>query len=84
MVRVGSGEVFDVAIDIRRDSRTFGQWEFIVLSGDNKNQLWIPKGFAHGFFVLSEIADFEYKGTDYYDPLDEGTIFWNDPDIGIV
>ena len=83
MVRVVRGEVYDVAIDIRPDSQTFGEWEAVILSDKNKKQFWIPPGFAHGFLVLSDIADFEYKCTDYYDPLDEGSILWNDPDLNI-
>ena len=77
------GEVYDVAVDIRKNSPTFGQWEGIVLSEYNKKQLWVPPGFAHGFVVTSDIADFEYKCTDFYDPSDEGSIIWNDPDLGI-
>lgn len=84
LVRVVSGAVFDVAVDIRKNSKTFGQWESFILSEENKKQLWIPPGFAHGFVVLSETADFEYKCTDYYDPLDEGSILWNDPDLNIA
>ena len=83
LVRVVSGEVFDVAVDIRPESATFGRWEGVVLSALNKRQFWVPPGFAHGFVVLSDIADFEYKCTDYYDPTDEGAIRWNDPDLGI-
>lgn len=83
LVRVVRGEVYDVAIDIRPDSQTFGEWEAVILSDKNKKQFWIPPGFAHGFLVLSDIADFEYKCTDYYDPLDEGSILWNDPDLNI-
>ncbi|MBE02759.1 dTDP-4-dehydrorhamnose 3,5-epimerase [Marinobacter lutaoensis] len=83
LVRVVHGEVFDVAVDLRRRSPTFGQWEGVYLSGDNKRQVWVPPGFAHGFLVLSEFADFEYKCTDYYDPSDEGAIVWNDPDLAI-
>ena len=83
LVRVVAGEVYDVAVDIRKDSATFGQWEGVVLSGENKRQFWVPPGFAHGFLVLSDYADFEYKCTDYYDPSDEGAIRWNDPDIYI-
>ena len=83
LVRVVHGEVFDVAVDLRRRSPTFGQWESVYLSGDNKRQVWVPPGFAHGFLVLSEFADFEYKCTDYYDPSDEGAIVWNDPDLAI-
>ncbi|WP_210397624.1 dTDP-4-dehydrorhamnose 3,5-epimerase [Motiliproteus sediminis] len=84
LVRVVRGEVFDVAVDIRPDSATFGQWEGVTLSESNKRQLWIPPGFAHGFVVLSDQADFEYKCTDYYDPADEGVIIWNDPELGIA
>lgn len=83
LVRVVRGEVFDVVVDIRKNSPTFGQWVSVVLSEDNMRQLWIPPGFAHGFCVLSELADFEYKCTDYYNPLDEGTILWSDPDLDI-
>lgn len=83
LVRVVRGEVFDVVVDIRKHSNTYGQWEGVILSEDNKKQLWVPPGFAHGFVVLSEVADFEYKCTDYYDPKDEGSILWNDPDLGI-
>jgi len=84
LVRVVRGAVFDVAVDIRTDSKTFGQWEGIVLSAENKLQFWVPPGFAHGFVVLTDVADFEYKCTDFYDPLDEGSIMWNDPDIDIT
>jgi dTDP-4-dehydrorhamnose 3,5-epimerase len=83
LVRVVRGEVYDVAVDIREDSSTFGHWEGVTLSEDNKKQFWVPPGFAHGFVVLSDVADFEYKCTDYYDSADEGSIFWNDPDLGI-
>ena len=83
LVRVVRGEVYDVALDIRNGSPTFGQWEGIILSGENKRQFWVPPGFAHGFLVLSDTADFEYKCTDYYDPSDEGSILWNDPDLDI-
>ena len=83
LVRVVKGEVFDVAVDIRKDSPTYGKWEGAILSEENKHQLWIPPGFAHGFVTLSDIADFEYKCTDYYDQADEGSLKWNDPDIGI-
>ncbi|HAT1574062.1 TPA: dTDP-4-dehydrorhamnose 3,5-epimerase [Raoultella ornithinolytica] len=83
LVRVVRGEVFDVAVDIRPDSPTFGQWEGVVLSEENKTQFWIPPGLAHGFVVLSDIADFEYKCTDYYNPGFEGCVVWNDTDIGI-
>jgi len=83
LVRVVRGEVFDVAVDIRKDSPTYGKWAGVLLSGDNKRQFWVPPGLAHGFVVLSESADFEYKCTDYYDPSDEGALIWNDPDVGI-
>ena len=83
LVRVVRGEVYDVAVDIRNESPTFGEWEGVILSEDNKKQFWVPPGFAHGFVVLSDIADFEYKCTDYYDPSDEGSILWSDPDLNI-
>ena len=83
LVRVVRGEVFDVAVDIRKDSPTYGQWEGVILSEDNKTQFWIPPGLAHGFVVLSDIADFEYKCTDYYTPGFEGCLAWNDPQVGI-
>jgi dTDP-4-dehydrorhamnose 3,5-epimerase len=83
LVRVVRGEVYDVALDIRKGSPTFGEWEGVVLSEDNKKQFWVPPGFAHGFVVLSDTADFEYKCTDYYDPSDEGSILWSDPDLAI-
>ncbi|WP_165055336.1 MULTISPECIES: dTDP-4-dehydrorhamnose 3,5-epimerase [unclassified Adlercreutzia] len=83
LVRVLFGEVFDVAVDLRPDSLTFGCWEGAVLSGENRRQLFIPKGFAHGFLVLSEHAIFAYKCDDVYHPDDEGGLMWNDPDIGI-
>lgn len=83
LVRVVRGAVFDVAVDLRRSSPTFGQWDGVELSEDNHRQLWIPPGFAHGFVVLSESADFLYKTTDYYAPEHERCIIWNDPDIGI-
>ena len=83
LVRVVRGEVYDVAVDIRKDSSTFGHWEGVILSEENKKQFWVPPGFAHGFVVLSDVADFEYKCTDYYDPSDEGSILWSDPDLGI-
>lgn len=83
LVRVVHGEVFDVAVDLRRDSPSFGRWEGVYLSGENKRQFWVPPGFAHGFVVVSETADFEYKCTDYYDPADEGAIAWNDQDLGV-
>ena len=84
LVRVVRGEVYDVAVDIRQDSSTFGQWEAVILSEENKKQFWVPPGFAHGFLVLSDTADFEYKCTDYYDPHDEGSILWNDPNLNIL
>ena len=83
LVRVVRGEVYDVAVDIRKGSATFGEWESVILSEDNKKQFWVPPGFAHGFVVLSATADFEYKCTDYYDPSDEGSILWSDPDLNI-
>ena len=83
LVRVVRGEVYDVAVDIRKGSATFGEWEGVILSEDNKKQFWVPPGFAHGFVVLSDNADFEYKCTDYYDPSDEGSILWSDPDLDI-
>ena len=83
LVRVVRGEVYDVAVDIREGSPTFGEWESVILSEDNKKQFWVPPGFAHGFVVLSATADFEYKCTDYYDPNDEGSILWSDPDLNI-
>jgi len=75
--------VFDVAVDIRKDSNSFGDWLGIELSEKNKKQLWIPPGFAHGFLTLTETANLEYKCTDYYDPLDEGCLIWDDPAINI-
>jgi dTDP-4-dehydrorhamnose 3,5-epimerase len=84
LVRVVDGEVFDVAVDIRRGSPTFGKWVGDRLSGENLRQLWIPPGFAHGFCVLSETVHLEYKCTDFYDPADEVAIAWNDPEIGIT
>jgi len=83
LVRVVRGEVFDVAVDIRKGSPTFGKWEGVILSEENKRQFWVPPGFAHGFLVLSDIADFEYKCTDYYDPSDEKSLRWNDSELGI-
>ena len=83
LVRVVRGEVYDVAVDIRSGSPTYGQWEAVILSEENKTQFWVPPGFAHGFVVLSETADFEYKCTDYYDPSDEGSLLWNDLDLNI-
>ncbi|WP_063656223.1 dTDP-4-dehydrorhamnose 3,5-epimerase [Aliivibrio fischeri] len=84
LVRVVSGEVFDVAVDIRKASPTFGQWVGEYLSAENKRQLWIPEGFAHGFYVTSEEAEFVYKCTDYYNPNAEVSIRWNDTDLGIA
>ncbi|MCL5779512.1 MAG: dTDP-4-dehydrorhamnose 3,5-epimerase [Firmicutes bacterium] len=83
LVFVLQGEVFDVAVDIRAGSPTFGQWVGVTLSSENKRQLYIPEGFAHGFCVTSETALFAYKCTDFYNPAAEGGIIWNDPDIGI-
>tara|TARA_Y100000389_G_C17106693_1_gene338619 strand:- start:47 stop:577 length:531 start_codon:yes stop_codon:yes gene_type:complete len=83
LVRVVKGEVFDVAVDLRKNSPTYCMWESVILSEENKKQFWVPPGFAHGFLVLSEVADFEYKCTDYYNPSDEGSILWNDPHLDI-
>ena len=83
LVRVTQGEVFDVAVDIRRDSPTFGLWVGETLSAENKKQLWIPEGLAHGFLVLSETAEFLYKTTDYYAPAHEGCLHWDDPTLAI-
>ncbi|HBR6978939.1 TPA: dTDP-4-dehydrorhamnose 3,5-epimerase [Klebsiella aerogenes] len=83
LVRCTEGEVFDVAVDVRRSSPTFGQWVGVVLSAENKRQLWIPEGFAHGFMALSETVQFVYKATNYYAPQSERSILWNDPEIGI-
>jgi dTDP-4-dehydrorhamnose 3,5-epimerase len=83
LVRVVRGSVFDVAVDLRRGSATFGRWYGVELSESNHRQFWVPAGFAHGFLVLSESADFLYKTTDYYAPAHERCIAWNDPDIGI-
>lgn len=84
LVRVVSGEVFDVAVDLRVGSPTFGKWEGVVLSAENKRQFFIPRGFAHGFLVLSDTAEFCYKCDDIYYPNDEGGLMWNDPAIDIV
>ena len=84
LVRVVQGEVFDVAVDLRKSSATFGQWVGVHLSGENKKQLWVPEGFAHGFVVLSECAEFLYKTTDYWAPEHERSLAWNDPDVGVV
>lgn len=83
LVRVIRGEVFDVVVDLRKGSETFGKWFGVVLSEENKKQFFIPKGFAHGFVVLSDYAEFCYKVTDFYHPNDEGGLLWKDPDIGI-
>ena len=83
LVRVVSGMVYDVAVDIRKSSPTFGKYVGVVLSAENKRQFWIPEGFAHGFYVMSETAEFVYKCTNYYDPTSEHSIIWNDPNIGI-
>lgn len=83
LVRAVVGEVFDVAVDIRKDSRTFGKWVGEILSAENKRQLWIPPGFAHGFLVLSESAEFLYKATEYYAPEFERSVLWSDPELAI-
>ncbi|MCJ8206133.1 dTDP-4-dehydrorhamnose 3,5-epimerase [Pseudomonas sp. RGM2987] len=83
LVRVSAGEVLDVAVDIRRSSPNFGKWVAVRLSADNHRQLWVPQGFAHGFVVLSEYAEFLYKTTDYYDPSSERSLLWNDPQLDI-
>jgi len=77
------GEVFDVVVDMRKSSEQFGQWFGVSLTGTNKRQLWVPPGFAHGFLVVSESADFQYKCTDFYAPEHERSLIWNDPDVGI-
>ena len=83
LVRVTKGEVFDVAVDLREKSATFGKWYGLVLSEENKRQFYVPEGFAHGFYVLSEAAEFVYQVTNLYHPEDEGALYYNDPDIGI-
>lgn len=83
LVRVVFGDVFDVAVDLRRSSPTFGKWTGVVLSAKNQKQFWIPPGFAHGFYVLSETAEFLYKATDYYHPEFERSVLWSDPEIAI-
>lgn len=83
LVRVISGEVFDVGVDLRKNSKTFGKWFGIILNSENKRQLYIPEGFAHGFLVLSDIAEFVYKCTDFYDPENESGIIYNDSDINV-
>lgn len=83
LVRVIKGSVFDVAVDLRKDSKAFGKWYGVELTEENKKQFYIPEGFAHGFLVLSDIAEFCYKVTDFYHPGDEGGLMWNDPAIGI-
>ncbi len=83
LVRVVSGEVFDVAVDLRKSSHTFGKWVGEILSEENKRMLWVPPGFAHAYLVISDTADFLYKTTDFYAPQYERTVLWNDPDIGV-
>jgi dTDP-4-dehydrorhamnose 3,5-epimerase len=83
LVRVVKGEVLDVAVDLRRNSQTFGKWVASILSEENKRQMWVPEGFAHGFLVLSDFAEFLYKTTDYYSPENERCIRWDDPDLSI-
>ncbi len=83
LVRATVGEVYDVAVDLRRSSDTFGQWVGVTLSEQNKKMLWVPEGFAHGFYVVSETADFQYKCTNYYAPEYEQSVLWNDPQLGI-
>lgn len=83
LVRVTQGEVFDVVVDLRRDSPNFGKWDGVLLSADNKRQLWVPPGFAHGFMVTSDTAEFLYKTTDYWYPEHERSLLWNDPAVGV-
>ena len=83
LVRVVSGEVYDVAVDLRKGSDTYGKWYVVLLSAENNKQFYVPEGFAHGFVVMSETAEFVYKCTRFYDPSDEGGLMWNDPEIGI-
>ncbi|ALV91748.1 MULTISPECIES: dTDP-4-dehydrorhamnose 3,5-epimerase [Pantoea] len=83
LVRVVAGEVYDVAVDMRKSSPTFGKWVGVYLSADNKRQLWVPEGFAHGFYVTSDSAEFVYKCTDYYNPQHEHSLLWNDSDLNI-
>lgn len=83
LVRVISGEVYDVAVDMRANSATFGQWEAVILSADNKRMFWVPEGFAHAFYVMSDSAEFVYKCTDYYNPEHEYSLLWNDEDLNI-
>ena len=83
LVRVVKGEVFDVAVDLREGSKTYGKWFGVTLSAEKKNMFYIPEGFAHGFYVLSDTAEFAYKCTDFYDPSSEAGIMWNDPTIGV-
>lgn len=84
LIRVVNGSVFDVAVDLRKESKTYGKWFGDVLTAENKKQFYIPEGFAHGFLVLSDVAEFCYKCTDFYHPGDEGGLAWNDPEIGIT
>jgi dTDP-4-dehydrorhamnose 3,5-epimerase len=84
LVRVVAGEIFDVAVDMRRNSPTFGRWEGVVLSAENRRQFWVPPGFAHGFYVMSESAEMVYKCTEYYSPSDEYSLRWDDADVAIT
>lgn len=84
LVRVIQGEVFDVAVDLRKNSKTYGKWVGVILSAENKKMFMIPRGFAHGFVVLSDTAEFVYKCDELYHPEDEGGIMWNDPDVGVI